>query len=44
MNRKATGVMDQWLTLGELAELFGLSEEFMKRVVKITFSPAAADT
>jgi len=23
MNRKATGVMDQWLTLGELAELFG---------------------
>jgi len=26
--------MDQWLTLGELAELFGLSEESIKRLAK----------
>ena len=34
MNRKATGVIDQWLTLGELAKLFGLSEESIKRLSK----------
>jgi hypothetical protein len=34
MNRKATGIIDQWLTLGELAKLFGLSEESIKRLAK----------
>jgi hypothetical protein len=34
MNRKATGVIDQWMPLAELAELFGLSEESIKRFAK----------
>jgi hypothetical protein len=34
VNRKATGVIDQWLTLGELSKLFGLSEESIKRLAK----------
>jgi predicted DNA-binding transcriptional regulator AlpA len=34
MNRKATGIIDQWLTLDELAKLFGLSEESIKRFAK----------
>jgi hypothetical protein len=34
MNRKATGIIDQWLTLGKLAKLFGLSEESIKRLAK----------
>jgi hypothetical protein len=34
MNRKATGVIDQWLTLDELSKLFGLSEESIKRLAK----------
>ena len=34
MNRKAAGVIDRWLTLAELAELFGLSEESIKRFAK----------
>ena len=29
-----TGIIDQWLQLGELAKLFGLSEESIKRVAK----------
>ena len=29
-----TGIIDQWLTLGELAKLFGLSEESIKRLAK----------
>jgi hypothetical protein len=28
------GVIDQWLQLAELAELFGLSEESIKRLAK----------
>jgi hypothetical protein len=27
MNRKATGIIDQWIPLAELAELFGLSNK-----------------
>jgi hypothetical protein len=34
MNRKATGVIDQWMPLAELAKLFGLSEESIKRLAK----------
>jgi predicted DNA-binding transcriptional regulator AlpA len=34
MNRKASGIIDHWLTLGELAKLFGLSEESIKRLAK----------
>jgi predicted DNA-binding transcriptional regulator AlpA len=34
MNRKASGIIDQWLTIGELAKLFGLSEESIKRLAK----------
>ena len=29
-----TGIIDQWLQLAELAKLFGLSEESIKRVAK----------
>ena len=29
-----TSTMDRWIQLGELAKLFGLSEESMKRVAK----------
>ena len=29
-----TGTGDRWIQLGELAKLFGLSEESMKRVAK----------
>ena len=29
-----TGVIDQWIQLAELAELFGLSEESIKRLAK----------
>jgi len=32
MNRKASGIIDHWLTLGELAKLFGLGEESIKRL------------
>jgi hypothetical protein len=32
--QKATGIIDQWLTIGELAKLFGLSEESIKRLAK----------
>jgi hypothetical protein len=34
MNRKASGIIAHWLTLGELAKLFGLSEESIKRLAK----------
>jgi hypothetical protein len=37
MNRKASGIIDHWLTLGELAKLFGLSEESIKRLAKNGF-------
>jgi len=39
MSRKATGIIDQWLTLGELAKLFGLSEESIKRLAKTNGFP-----
>jgi hypothetical protein len=40
----ALKMRDRWIQLAELAELFGLSEESMKRVrQKAWFSPAAAD-
>jgi hypothetical protein len=29
-----TGIIDRWLQLAELAKLFGLSEESMKRLAK----------
>ena len=29
-----TGVVDRWMQLGELAKLFGLSEESIKRLAK----------
>jgi hypothetical protein len=29
-----TGTIDRWIQLGELAKLFGLSEEGMKRLAK----------
>jgi hypothetical protein len=29
-----SGTIDRWIQLGELAKLFGLSEESMKRVAK----------
>jgi hypothetical protein len=38
MPRQATITIDRWIQLAELAELFGLSEESMKRFAKkITF-------
>jgi predicted DNA-binding transcriptional regulator AlpA len=33
-NLRSTGVIDKWLQLAELAELFGLSEESIKRLAK----------
>ena len=33
-NLRSTGVIDQWLQLAELSELFGLSEESIKRLAK----------
>jgi hypothetical protein len=36
-----TGVIDNWLQIGELAKLFGLSEESMKRLAAMAFHCAA---
>ena len=33
-NLRSPGVIDQWLQLAELAELFGLSQESIKRLAK----------
>jgi len=33
-NLRNTGVIDKWLQLAELAKLFGLSEESIRRLVK----------